>query len=572
MNPTDEFILDAFKQQGILSEDALAEIVAEVDAEGDSLVGDKELAIMNGVLAKTGMPEEEVVNFLASEMNMDAVDITQLNPTEEILNLLTPEWARKYEAFPLGATGAEIEIVFGNPLDQDGYDNLTHLLGKTINPKVAYRGSVLAAIDESYGAAEDRKMKDFFGGIGDDDIEIGERINPEDVSEEDAPIIKYVHSVIKDALEMRASDIHMEPLEKKFRIRFRVDGKLREQQDPPKRLQPSIISRTKLMANVSLAEKRIPLDGRINVKVGEKVIDLRVSTLPTVHGESIVMRILDKESLSLGLPQLGFFSDDQSTFEEVIALPDGIFLVTGPTGSGKSTTLYSALNVINKPDRKIITVEDPVEYEVAGINQVQVRTEVGMTFSAALRSMLRQAPNIVMVGEIRDLETAEIAINASLTGHMVFSTLHTNDAPSSVSRLIDMGVKPFLVSASLRSALAQRLVRSICQNCKEPYTPGVNELNILGVSEDQASSASFMHGAGCEKCGDSGFRGRKGVFEIFVVNQEIEEMIYHNVSIVELRKKAREMGMRSMREDGFRKVLAGVTTLDEVLMVTTAEE
>ena len=572
MNPTDEFILDAFKQQGMLTEEVLAEIISEVESEGDSLVGDKDLAVMNGVLAKTGMPEGEVVNFLSSEMNMDAVDLTQVNPTEEIINLLTAEWARKYEAFPLGATGAEIEIVFGNPLDQDGYDNLTHLLGKTINPKVAYRGSVLAAIDEAYGAAEDRKMKDFFGGIGDDDIEIGDGVKPEDVSEEDAPIIKYVHSVIKDALEMRASDIHMEPLEKKFRIRFRVDGKLREQQDPPKRLQPSIISRTKLMANVSLAEKRVPLDGRINVKVGEKVIDLRVSTLPTVHGESIVMRILDKESLSLGLPQLGFFSDDQSTFEEVIALPDGIFLVTGPTGSGKSTTLYSALNVINKPDRKIITVEDPVEYEVAGINQVQVRAEVGMTFSAALRSMLRQAPNIVMVGEIRDLETAEIAINASLTGHMVFSTLHTNDAPSSVSRLIDMGVKPFLVSASLRAALAQRLVRSICQNCKEPYTATGNELNILGVSEDQASSASFMHGTGCAKCGDSGFRGRKGVFEIFVVNQEIEEMIYHNVSIVELRKKAREMGMRSMREDGFRKVLAGVTTLDEVLMVTTAEE
>ncbi|MEJ6621162.1 MAG: GspE/PulE family protein [Opitutae bacterium] len=572
MNPTDEFILDAFKQQGMLSEEVLAEITAEVEAEGESLIGGKELAIMNGVLEKTGMPESEVVGFLASELNMDAVDLTEVNPTEDIIALLTPEWARRYEAFPLGATGAEIEIVFGNPLDQDGFDNLTHLLGKTINPKVAYRGSVLAAIDEAYGAAEDRKMKDFFGGVGDDDIEIGEGVNPEDVSEEDAPIIKYVHSVIKDALEMRASDIHMEPLEKKFRIRFRVDGKLREQQDPPKRLQPSIISRTKLMANVSLAEKRVPLDGRINVKVGEKSIDLRVSTLPTVHGESIVMRILDKESLSLGLPQLGFFSDDQATFEKVITLPDGIFLVTGPTGSGKSTTLYSALNVINKPDRKIITVEDPVEYELAGINQVQVRAEVGMTFSAALRSMLRQAPNIVMVGEIRDLETAEIAINASLTGHMVFSTLHTNDAPSSVSRLVDMGVKPFLVSASLRAALAQRLVRSICQNCKEPYTASGNELNILGVSEEQASSATFMHGAGCAKCGDSGFRGRKGVFEIFVINQEIEEMIYHNVSIVELRKKAREMGMRSMREDGFRKVLAGVTTLDEVLMVTTAEE
>ena len=572
MNPTDEFILDAFKEQGILSDEALAEITAEVESQGNSLIGDKEVAIMNGVLEKTGMPEAEVVNFLAGELNMDAVDLSTLNPTEEIVSILTPEWARKYEAFPIGATGSEIEIVFGNPLDQDGYDNLTHLLGKMINPRVAYRGTVLAAIDEAYGAAEDRKMEDFFGNAGADDIEIGDGVKPEDVSEEDAPIIKYVHSVIKDALDSRASDIHMEPLEKKFRIRFRIDGKLREQPDPPKRLQPSIISRTKLMANVSLAEKRVPLDGRINVKVGEKSIDLRVSTLPTVHGESIVMRILDKESLSLGLPQLGFFSDDQTTFESVIGLPDGIFLVTGPTGSGKSTTLYSALNVINTPDRKIITVEDPVEYEVAGINQVQVRTEVGMTFSAALRSMLRQAPNIVMVGEIRDLETAEIAINASLTGHMVFSTLHTNDAPSSVSRLIDMGVKPFLVSASLRAALAQRLVRSICQNCKEPYTPSANELSILGVSEEQASSATFMHGTGCDKCGDSGFRGRKGVFEIFVVNQEIEEMIYHNVSIVELRKKSREMGMRTMREDGFRKVLAGVTTLDEVLMVTTAED
>ena len=572
MNPTDEFILDAFKQQGILSDEALAEITAEVESQGNGLIGGKELAIMNGVLEKTGMPEDEVVNFLAVELNMDAVDLSTLNPTEEVISILTPEWARKYEAFPIGATGSEIEIVFGNPLDQDGYDNLTHLLGKMINPKVAYRGTVLAAIDEAYGAAEDRKMEDFFGNAGSDDIEIGDGVKPEDVSEEDAPIIKYVHSVIKDALDSRASDIHMEPLEKKFRIRFRIDGKLREQPDPPKRLQPSIISRTKLMANVSLAEKRVPLDGRINVKVGDKSIDLRVSTLPTVHGESIVMRILDKESLSLGLPQLGFFSDDQTTFESVIGLPDGIFLVTGPTGSGKSTTLYSALNVINTPDRKIITVEDPVEYEVAGINQVQVRTEVGMTFSAALRSMLRQAPNIVMVGEIRDLETAEIAINASLTGHMVFSTLHTNDAPSSVSRLIDMGVKPFLVSASLRAALAQRLVRSICQNCKEPYMPSANELSILGVSEEQASSATFMHGAGCDRCGDSGFRGRKGVFEIFVVNQEIEEMIYHNVSIVELRKKSREMGMRTMREDGFRKVLAGVTTLDEVLMVTTAED
>ena len=572
MNPTDEFILEAFKQQGLANDEMLEEIKSEMASDNTNSNGDQDLYVMNRMLEKTGMPEQEVVNFLSSELNMEAVDLTHLNPTQEVLSLLTPEWARKYEVFPLGQNGAELEIAFGNPLDEDGLENLTHLLGKSIYPKVAYRGSVLHAIDQAYGAAEDRKMSEFFDEVDSSDVQIGDGLKPEDISEEDAPIIKYVHSVIKDALEMRASDIHMEPLEKKFRIRFRVDGKLQEQPDPPKRLQPSIISRTKLMANVSLAEKRVPLDGRINVKVGEKVIDLRVSTLPTVHGESIVMRILDKESLSLGLPQLGFFSDDQEVFERVITMPDGIFLVTGPTGSGKSTTLYSALNAINQPDRKIITVEDPVEYEVAGINQVQVRADVGMTFSAALRAMLRQAPNIVMVGEIRDLETAEIAINASLTGHMVFSTLHTNDAPSAVSRLIDMGVKPFLVSASLRAALAQRLVRAICQNCKKPHSPSGSELSVLGVTEEQVSSANFMIGEGCEKCGDKGFRGRKGVFEIFVVNKEIEEMIYHNVSIVELRKKAREMGMRSMREDGFRKVLAGVTTLDEVLMVTTEDD
>ena len=571
MNETDEFILDAFKQQGLANDELIGQINEEVNAIPEGEVHDKDLAFMNILLEKTGMPKEEVLGFLSAELNMESVDLSQVEVSEDVISILKPEWAKQYEVMPLGQNEVEAEITFANPLDPDAIDTLSTLLGKSINPKLSYRGDILSAIDEAYGNAEETKLHDFFEGM-EGEIEIGDGVRPEDVSEEDAPIIKYVHSVIKDALERRASDIHMEPLEKKFRVRFRIDGKLQEQPDPPKRLQPSIISRTKLMANVSLAEKRVPLDGRINVKVGDKVIDLRVSTLPTVHGESIVMRILDKESLSLGLPQLGFFSDDQEVFEDVISMPDGIFLVTGPTGSGKSTTLYSALNAINKPDRKIITVEDPVEYEVAGINQVQVRADVGMTFSAALRAMLRQAPNIVMVGEIRDLETAEIAINASLTGHMVFSTLHTNDAPSAVSRLVDMGVKPFLVSASLRAALAQRLVRSICQNCKQPYSPNSSELAVLGINEEQATNANFMNGAGCKNCGDKGYRGRKGVFEIFVVNPELEEMIYHNVSIVELRKKAREMGMRSMRDDGFRKVLAGVTTLDEVLMVTTEEE
>jgi len=573
MNATEEFLTEAFKDQGLVTQESIEQILAEAKAQTDSENrADDGVEFFNLLLAQLGLSKDEVVNFLGAELSMPTTDLSTLSLTPEVLSLLPAEHARFYEAIPLGTDGSSIDIVLGNPLDHDTIDNLSHLLGKPLNPSVAYRGDVLDAIHKIYGLDEKEKEKDFFDGLGQGDIEIEDNVRPEDVSEEDAPIIKFVHSVIKDALEKRASDIHMEPLEKKFRIRFRIDGKLIEQPDPPKRLQPSILSRTKLMANVSLAEKRVPLDGRINVKVGQKVIDLRVSTLPTVHGESIVMRILDKESLSLGLPQLGFFSDDQTTFERVINMPDGIFLVTGPTGSGKSTTLYSALNAINKPDRKIITVEDPVEYEVPGINQVQVRTEVGMTFSAALRAMLRQAPNIVMVGEIRDLETAEIAINASLTGHMVFSTLHTNDAPSAVSRLVDMGVKPFLVSASLRAALAQRLVRAICQNCKGPYEPTSAELAVLGITEEQASGATFMKGAGCGKCGDKGYRGRKGVFEIFEVNQEIEEMIYNNVSIVELRNKAREMGMRSMRNDGFRKVLAGITTLDEVLMVTTEEE
>jgi type IV pilus assembly protein PilB len=573
MNATEEFLTEAFKDQGLVTQESIEQILAEAKAQADSENrADNGVEFFNLLLAQLGLSKDEVVNFLGAELSMPTTDLSTLSLTPEVLSLLPAEHARFYEAIPLGTDGSSIDIVLGNPLDHDTIDNLSHLLGKPLNPSVAYRGDVLDAIHQIYGLDEKEKEKDFFDGLGQGDIEIEDNVRPEDVSEEDAPIIKFVHSVIKDALEKRASDIHMEPLEKKFRIRFRIDGKLIEQPDPPKRLQPSILSRTKLMANVSLAEKRVPLDGRINVKVGQKVIDLRVSTLPTVHGESIVMRILDKESLSLGLPQLGFFSDDQTTFERVINMPDGIFLVTGPTGSGKSTTLYSALNAINKPDRKIITVEDPVEYEVPGINQVQVRTEVGMTFSAALRAMLRQAPNIVMVGEIRDLETAEIAINASLTGHMVFSTLHTNDAPSAVSRLVDMGVKPFLVSASLRAALAQRLVRAICQNCKGPYQPTSAELAVLGITEEQASGATFMKGAGCSKCGDKGYRGRKGVFEIFEVNQEIEEMIYNNVSIVELRNKAREMGMRSMRNDGFRKVLAGITTLDEVLMVTTEEE
>ncbi|MCX6997950.1 MAG: ATPase, T2SS/T4P/T4SS family [Kiritimatiellaeota bacterium] len=375
-----------------------------------------------------------------------------------------------------------------------------------------------------------------------------------------------------EAFRSRSSDIHLEPMAKKFRVRYRVDGVLHEVDSPPKRLQSAIISRVKIMANMSIAEKRVPQDGRIQINVMGRELDLRVSAIPSNHGESIVMRILDKSSLLLGLPQLGFFSDDQQTFERLIGLSDGILLVTGPTGSGKTTTLYACLNNINKPDRKIITVEDPVEYHLAGINQVHVRADIGLTFAAALRSILRQAPNVIMIGEIRDRETAEIAVNASLTGHLVFSTLHTNDAPSAVIRLIDIGVKPFLVASSTRAIMAQRLVRRICDKCKEGYTPTESELHLLGPAAALLKESTLYRGKGCADCLYTGFRGRLGIYEIFVLNDNVRNMIFERVSASALRNTARQLGMRTLREDGLRKVVTGVTTLTEVLRVTMGDQ
>lgn len=521
------------------------------------------------------LSEAQVTAALGEEFNMEVVDLGDIRTSEEALGLVSREMAQRYRIFPLEFDGSELDLAIADPLDIDAIDNLGHVLKVSINTRLAPPSEITKAIAEHYagGAAPgDPEMAGLFGEIEDAALQIDLPDAPDAGNDESqAPIIRYVQMIITEAIKRRASDIHLEPLEKRFRVRYRIDGVLQEVENPPKRLQPSIISRLKLMANVSIAEKRVPQDGRIQMKAGVKEIDLRVSVLPTVYGESIVMRILDKEGLNLGLPQLGFLSDDQQHFERIIGLPDGVFLVTGPTGSGKSTTLYSALNYVNHPDRKIITVEDPVEYQMTGINQVQVRKDVGMSFAAALRSMLRQAPNIIMVGEIRDLETAEIAINASLTGHMVFSTLHTNDAPSAVTRLVDIGVKPFLVSAALRGALAQRLVRRICANCKEPYIPEQSELNLMGMDSAKAADATFYRGKGCAKCNGNGFKGRMGIFEFFLITEEVQQMIYENRTIVELRTKAREGGMRSMREDGFRKVASGMTTLDEVLHVTVGD-
>jgi general secretion pathway protein E/type IV pilus assembly protein PilB len=567
----DEFVLQLLIDKGIVDSTVIEDTRAKVTEQNSG--GDADTDTLERLLSEHLVTQLQIATVLAEEFNMELVDLADVRASSEALEVFPFELANRYKVFPLEADDSEVELAVCDPLDMDAIDSISHVIQRSIICRVAPLEEIEKAIHQFYDEAHPDKVDNMFSGMEEEvsgDIDLPTGADGE-VGDDEAPIIRYVHMVISEALKRRASDIHLEPLEKRFRVRYRIDGVLHEVESPPKRLQPSIISRIKLMSDVSIAEKRVPLDGRINIKVGAKVIDLRVSTLPTAFGESIVMRILDKEGLNLGLPELGFFSDDQATFERIIAMPDGVFLVTGPTGSGKSTTLYSALNCINHPDRKIITVEDPVEYEMAGVNQVQVRRDVGMTFSAALRSMLRQAPNIIMVGEIRDKETAEIAINAALTGHMVFSTLHTNDAPSAISRLVDIGIKPFLVAAALRAVLAQRLVRRICPSCKQPHAPDEKLLNSLGIRSDQLTDANFMKGAGCSKCSSTGFRGRVGVFEMFTMNEELQQMVYEDASLVALRSKSREMGMRTMREDGIRKIIAGVTAAEEVLHATVAD-
>ncbi len=566
MISADDYVVQLIQDRNLVETETVEIARNELEAKGVNAV-DSDTALLNLLVEKGYTTWREISGALAAEFDMELADLSEVHPTDEALKLVGQDNALRYNVLPLNMEGSSLLAVIADPLDSDTMDELARLTGKSINFKIAppeeIRDAITAAYDNS-GEVGSKALQEIFGN-GEVSIPGNDEKN---ASEEDAPIIKYVNLLITEAIRRRASDIHMEPLEKRFRVRYRIDGVLQEVENPPKRLQASIVARLKLMANVSLAEKRIPQDGRIQIQVAGKDVDLRVSVLPTVYGESIVMRILDKEGLKLGLPELGFFSDDQEVFMKIITGADGIFLVTGPTGSGKSTTLYSALNYINQPDRKIITVEDPVEYQMPGINQVQVRREVGMTFAAALRSMLRQAPNIIMIGEIRDLETAEIAVNASLTGHMVFSTLHTNDAPGAVSRLVDIGVKPFLVSASLRGVLAQRLVRRICPDCSASYTPTEKELISIGMTVADLSETNFRKGKGCVKCHNTGYRGRRGVFELFLVNEEVQEMIYQNATLVDLRRKVRDLGMRTMREDGIRKIAAGITTVEEVLSTT----
>jgi general secretion pathway protein E/type IV pilus assembly protein PilB len=561
----DDYVLKVLEEIGLVSRKQIAQARARLNG-APSVV---DVLVRDGVVSA-----DDIARSLAAQAQMHWIDLSSVVIPPEIIAQISAADARRFKVIPVTFCESGLVLAISDPLDVDTIDSLNFLLQRDLELVCTSPEKIKQALIKYYGTAEEAAdvLRNKIGEDVDLGLEIGDGTEAITADEADAPIIRLVSMLIIEAHKLGASDIHLEPLDKKFRVRFRIDGVLQEMQAPPKRLQSAIISRLKIMTgSMSIAEKRLPQDGRIQVKIKKKPIDLRVSTIPTNHGESIVMRVLDKSSLLLGLPELGFLSDDQEKFERLLRSPDGILLVTGPTGSGKTSTLYACLNYINKPDRKIITVEEPVEYQMTGINQVQVNTEVGMTFPIALRSILRQAPNIIMIGEIRDLETASIATNASLTGHLVFSTLHTNDAPSAIARLVDIGVQPFLVASSVRAIMAQRLVRRLCTHCKHPAELSETEMRALRIEPSQMGDAQVMKAAGCEHCRHTGYRGRMGIFEIFIIDDEVRHMINKRTSTFLVRQRARELGMRTLREDGVRKVLAGLTSADEVISVTIAD-
>ena len=519
--------------------------------------------------------EDELLSMLAQQYGMEMMNIEGFDIPAEVISSVSTEVARYYEIVPVARHNEVLTVAMSDPSDVEKLDTLRYLIGGDVEAVAVPRKEILKAIDKYYAEDEER-LKSMINDKEVNNVEIlvseDEETNVGAMDDDTIPIIRLATKIILDAYKMKASDIHLEPMEKRYRIRYRIDGSLREVEGPPKYLQANFTSRIKIMSRMDITEKRIPQDGRIQISVGDRDIDLRVSSIPTIFGESIVMRILDKASIQLDIPKLGFYADDLDMVTKVINYPDGIFLVTGPTGSGKTTSLYAFLNTINTPARKLITVEDPIEYQLPGINQVQVDRHVDMTFAAALRSMLRQAPNIIMVGEIRDVETAEIAINASLTGHLVFSTLHTNDAPGAVTRLVDMGVKPFLVATSLRAVMAQRLLRRVCKECREEHTPTATEIRMLNLTPEYLANHKFYKGKGCPACGYTGYKGRIGIYEIFLITEDVGRLIFANETSGRIREQARRNGMRSLRDDAIRKAEAGISSLEEVIMVTLRDE
>ena len=525
-------------------------------------------------LVKLGfISEDDITSFLSRQYGVPSINLSHFEIDGNVIKLIPSEIAQKHQVIPINRTGNVLTVAMADPSNIFAIDDIKFMTGFKVEPVVAAETSIKNSINKYYdsaGLVEDI-MKDF------DDKEVEalrdeeEAVNAAELGKaaEDAPVVKLVNLILTDAIKKGASDIHIEPYEKSFRVRYRVDGVLYDVMQPPLRLKAAITSRVKIMSQLDIAERRLPQDGRIKIKMGGKEMDYRVSTLPTLFGEKVVMRLLDKGNLQLDMTKLGFGQQALDDFEKGLLMPFGMVLVTGPTGSGKTTTLYSALNRLNTVDTNIMTAEDPVEFNLAGINQVQTKAEIGLTFAAALRSFLRQDPDVIMVGEIRDYETAEIAVKAALTGHLVLSTLHTNDAPSTVSRLLNMGVEPFLVAASCNVILAQRLARRICQGCKEPVSIPAQALLNVGFSPEDAKTLKTFKGKGCQTCSNTGYKGRVALYEVMLIKDSLKEAILQGGSAMELRELGRQGGMQTLREAGLQKIREGMTTLEEVLRVTT---
>lgn len=521
---------------------------------------------------------EEVMRAVAQEHNLDYVELAEVQIPPAVIELVPESVARENAILPMAELDdGSLRVIVSDPLDLDTFEKLRFILNRKVDIALAPRENILEAINRHYGQMEDQSADSMLQEFTDTAIDFTEteqetQSSDEVVDETSAPIVRLVQLLITEAVQLRASDIHVEPFEDRVRIRYRIDGVLVERDSPPRRLLGALLSRIKILSKIDIAERRRPQDGRIKVTVGDKQLDLRVSILPTNHGQSAVMRLLDKDNIKVGVRQLGLADEDFRQFKNLIRRPNGIILVTGPTGSGKTTTLYAALNELNRPDRKIITAEDPVEYYLPGINQVEVRHNIGLDFALIIRAMLRQAPNIILVGEMRDAETAQMGIQASLTGHLVFSTLHTNDAPGAITRMVDMGVPSYLVASSVMAVLAQRLVRVNCSKCKAPYTPSDASLEAAGITPEMAAAATFMKGKGCGNCTKSGYRGRLGIFELMMMTSKIRELAFEGASTQNIRKVAVGQGMSTLYHDGIRKVLKGITTIEEVFRVAKKVE
>jgi len=536
---------------------------------------DHRLRIGEALVALGLCDEEDVTKALAIQFDMEYVDLDRNAPSSAEMHLIPEDIIRKHLVLPMGKEDGRLKVIITDPLDLETLDMLHFRLNADLDTCLASRTKIRTYIDQF--VRSDVSIDEAIQHIERDTVDVQiagqDQRGEEGEDEESAPIIRLVSMIISEAVKMRASDIHIEPMADRVRVRYRVDGVCLERDTIRKQMQGSVINRLKIMAGIDLAERRLPTDGRIKMRISGADVDFRVSALPAYHGESVVLRILRPESAKLGIQSMGFESDDYDRFQQIIKRPNGIFLVTGPTGSGKTTTLYGAINELNRPDRKIITAEDPIEYNFTGVNQVQVNDGIGLTFSTILRAMLRQAPNIILVGEIRDLEVAEVAIQAALTGHLVFSTLHTNDAPSAITRLIDMGVKPFLVASSIQAVMAQRLIRRICRDCRqEDPEPNPRILRTLGFTEDEIQSTTFYKGGGCASCGGTGYRGRQGIFEMMEMDSKIRELAFNRAPLTEIRQAARASGMRTLLQDGRIKVRSGITTPEELVRITQSED